>query len=92
MILCLSRPEEFCFTECKHRDGSGVSQIVKKSNLLKQKNRPHVFYYCYTNKKWFPRLETIFVVDHMVIPIRFSLLRKEAKQLLFTVSVDAKNS
>jgi hypothetical protein len=49
-------------------------------------------YYCYVNKKWFPRLETIFVVDHIVVPIRFSLLRKEAKQLLFTVSVDAKNS
>lgn len=49
-------------------------------------------YYCYANKRWFPHLETIFVVDHMVIPIRFSLLLKEAKQLLITVSVDAKNS
>lgn len=37
-------------------------------------------------------METIFVVDHMVLPIRFSLLRKEDKQLLFTVSVDVKNS
>ncbi|GAM12882.1 hypothetical protein SAMD00020551_1017 [Mesobacillus selenatarsenatis SF-1] len=36
-------------------------------------------------------LHSLFVVDHMVIPIRFSLLRKEAKQLIFTVSVDAKN-
>ena len=33
-----------------------------------------------------------FLVDHMVLPIRFSLLRKEDKQLLFTVSVDVKNS
>ena len=31
-----------------------------------------------------------FVVDHMVLPIRFSLLRKEDKQLLFTVSDDIK--
>jgi hypothetical protein len=51
-------------------------------------------YYCYVNeiKKWFPGLETIFLVDHLVLPIRFSLLRKEDKQLLFTVPVDVKNS
>jgi hypothetical protein len=37
-------------------------------------------------------LEPIFLVDHMVLPIRFSLLRKEDKPLLFTVSADVKNA
>jgi hypothetical protein len=30
-----------------------------------------------TAKKWFPSLETIFVFDHMLLPLRLSLLRKE---------------
>ncbi len=33
-----------------------------------------------------------FVVYHMVLPVRLSILRKEDKQLLFTVSVDVRNS
>ncbi|EEM02744.1 hypothetical protein bmyco0003_57730 [Bacillus pseudomycoides] len=32
------------------------------------------------------------VVDHMVLSIRLSILRKEDKQLLFTFSVDVRNS
>lgn len=42
-------------------------------------------------KKWFPDLEAIFIGDHILLPIRFSLLRKEDKQLLITVSIDEKS-
>ncbi len=33
-----------------------------------------------------------FVVDHIVLPVRLSILRKEDKQLLYTVSLDVRNS
>ncbi|AVI60556.1 hypothetical protein F0362_29155 (plasmid) [Bacillus sp. BS98] len=51
-------------------------------------------YYCYVNKikNGFLVWKPFFVVDHMVLPVRLSILRKEDKQLLFTVSVDIRNS
>ncbi|TKI74764.1 hypothetical protein FC701_36090 [Bacillus mycoides] len=54
-----------------------------------------LIYYCYVNeiKNGFLVRKPFFVVDHMVLPVRLSILRKEEiNNYLFTVSVDVRNS
>ncbi|QWH51485.1 hypothetical protein EXW44_15310 [Bacillus mycoides] len=54
-----------------------------------------LIYYCYVNKikNGFLVWKPFFVVDHMVLPVRLSILRKEEiNNYLFTVSVDVRNS